>query len=84
MSIVNRRAEDEAVRFLCLCNKVIYRIIRKDAAIFRTLTAAETVADGVAAELEDFVLDLLLFQLLSNFKQCAVGVSVCLSASIQH
>ena len=69
MSIVNRRAEDEAVRFLCLCNKVVYRIIREDTAVFRTLAAAETVADRVAAELEDLVLDPLFsncFPISSN------------------
>ena len=47
MRIVNRCTKYISIRFLCFCDKRIYRIVREDTPILCTLPAAKAVCDRV-------------------------------------
>ena len=84
MSIVYRCSKYQSVCFLCLGNELIYLIVIKHTAFFRTLSTAYAVSQWSCSDLEYLIVYSLFLELLAYLVKCTVCIALRLRASIQH
>lgn len=86
MRVVDGGAKDKAVCLLGGGNQLVDHVVIKDAAPVElaALAAANAVANGLGAQLENLGIDALDVELLGNLGECCGGVAVCLGAAVNQ
>ena len=79
---MDRRAEHEAVRVLCLFGKVVDRTAEDAFACLGAAAAGDASADGRIADPENFGIDSVRVQRGSDLAQRSVGAAVLMRTAV--
>lgn len=76
MGIVDRRAKDKPVGFLCFCNEGIDRITGEDTSFFRTFSAVDAILYGPSPDLKQLRFDAFCLEGFCRFlkSQCRIAI----------
>ena len=76
MGIVDRRAKDKTVGFLCFCNEGIDRITGEDTSFFRTFSAVDAILYGPSPDLKQLRFDAFCLEGFCRFlkSQCRIAI----------